>query len=216
MDLTDCTTLLDEGCGPGTIGLSVASQLGHVYGLDYSPGMLAAFVDNARRRGLTQVTPILRDWDSDWSDVPACDVVVASRSTAVSDLEATLLKLDSKARRRVYVTCRAAGQFVGDDVCRVIGRPSRTLPDYLYVMGILHHLGIHPALEYLPGENRLANCATVEDFRARVTELVGEVGAEEVERLDAYFDTNRHRIGQESMRWALFSWDARGLALPRG
>jgi hypothetical protein len=189
--------------------------LDHVYGLDYSPGMLAAFVDNARQRGLTQVTPILSDWESDWSDVPACDIVVASRSTAVPDLEATLVKLDSKARPRVYVTYPAGGHFVGDDVCEAIGRPSRTLPDYLYVVGILHHLGIHPTLDYLPGENRLANCGDVEDFRAKVTNLVGELSAEEVDRLDGYFDANRHRIGQESMRWALFSWEARNQALPR-
>lgn len=67
MDLADCSTLLDVGCGPGTIGLSVASRLDHVYGLDYSPGMLATFVECARQRGLTRVTPILRDWDADWA-----------------------------------------------------------------------------------------------------------------------------------------------------
>jgi SAM-dependent methyltransferase len=210
MDLSDCATLLDVGCGPGTIGLSVASRLEHVYGLDYSPGMLAAFVDNARRRGLTRVTPILRDWDSDWSDVPACDIVVASRSTAVPDLEATLVKLDSKARQRVYVTYPAGGHFVGDDVCEAIGRPSRTLPDYLYVVGILHHLGIHPTLDYLPGENRLANCGDFAAFLVKVTDLLGELTVEENERLCAYYEANRHRIGQEPMRWALFSWEVRG------
>ena len=111
MDLTDCATLLDVGCGAGAISLTVAARLEHVYGLDYSPGMLEAFAANARERGLAGVTPILRAWDDDWSDVPICDVVVASRSTAVPDLEAALLKLNSKARRRVYVTYPADGHL---------------------------------------------------------------------------------------------------------
>jgi ubiquinone/menaquinone biosynthesis C-methylase UbiE len=42
MNLEGCATLLDVGCGPGTIALSAAPRLQHVYGLDYSSGMLAA------------------------------------------------------------------------------------------------------------------------------------------------------------------------------
>ena len=116
MDLSGCSTLLDVGCGPGTIALSAAPRLARVYGLDHSPSMLAAFAENARARGVTTATPILRSWDDDWSDVPVCDVVVASRSTAVPDLEAAIVKLHAMARRRVYVTYPADGHLVADDV----------------------------------------------------------------------------------------------------
>ena len=122
MDLRDCTTLLDVGCGPGTIGLSVPSQLDHVYGLDYSPGMLTMFAENARQRGLTRVTPMLRAWEADWADVPVCDIVVASRSTAVPDLEATLVKLDSKARRPYTVLI-----FVAAGIVAIATHPQWTL-----------------------------------------------------------------------------------------
>ena len=50
LDLEGCATLLDVGCGPGTIALTVAPRLERVYGLDYSPGMLAAFAVEARAR----------------------------------------------------------------------------------------------------------------------------------------------------------------------
>jgi SAM-dependent methyltransferase len=212
LDLNDCATLLDVGCGPGTISLSVAARLEHIYGLDYSPGMLAAFAENARQRGLTNVTPILRAWNDDWSDVPVCDLAVASRSTAVPDLEAALLKLDSKARRRVYVTYPADGHFVGDDVCGAIGRAGQALPDYLCVVGILHHLGLHPTLAYLPGKNRLADCSDFASFHAKVIEFLGDLTPHEVERLRIYFDTHRDRMAREPMRWALFSWEARARA----
>lgn len=208
IDLTDCSTLLDVGCGPGTIGLSVAPRLSHVFGLDHSPSMLAAFEANARSRGIASATSILRAWDDDWTDVPACDIVVASRSTAVPDLEAAFSKLTSKARRRVYVTYPADGHLVGDEVREAIGREVAAMPDYLCVIGILHEMGLHPTLDYLPGENRLAEAADFEQFRAKIDRLLGGLGDGEVPRLAAWFDANRHRPPKTRMRWALFSWDA--------
>jgi SAM-dependent methyltransferase len=207
MNFADCSTLLDVGCGPGTIALSAAPRLSHVYGLDHSPSMLAAFVENARARGVASATPILHAWDDDWSDVPACDIVVASRSTAVPDLEAAFTKLASKARRRVYITYPADGHLVGDDVREAIGREVVALPDDLCVVGILRQMGLHPTLDYLPGENRLAQAADFEQFRAKIDRLLGGLRDEEVPRLAAYFAANRGRPPKTAMRWALFSWD---------
>lgn len=207
MDLSGCGTLLDVGCGPGAIGLSVSDRVQHVYGLDYSREMLAAFVEHARGRGVGNVTPILRGWDDDWSDIPVCDIVVASRSTTVPDLEAAVLKLESKARWRVYVTYPADGHFIGDEVCRAIGRPASALPDYLVVVGILHHLGRYPTLDYLPGENRLAHCPTFEDFRGQVVGLLGALTPREDATLGGYYEANRERFGRERMRWAFCSWE---------
>ena len=52
MDLAGAATLLDVGCGPGTIGLPLAARLERVYGLDYSRAMLDALRANAAERGL--------------------------------------------------------------------------------------------------------------------------------------------------------------------
>jgi SAM-dependent methyltransferase len=210
LDLTGCATMLDVGCGPGTIALAVAPRLEHVYGLDYSPGMLAAFAEEAGARGLaTAATPILRAWDDDWADVPVCDLVVASRSTAVPDLEAAILKLHSKARRRVYMSYPSDGRLPGDDVRHAIGRDDASAPDYLCVVGILHHLGLHPSVGYLTTENRFAKCADFADFLCKATELLGALSAEEAGRLETYFREVGERARQEPVRWALFSWEAR-------
>jgi SAM-dependent methyltransferase len=209
LDLTGCATMLDVGCGPGTIALTVAPRLEHVYGLDYSPGMLAAFAEEARARGLTAATPILSAWDADWADVPTCDIVVASRSTAVPDLEAAILRLDSKARKRVYMSYPADGRLPGDDVRHAIGRADASAPDYLCVVGILHHLGVHPTLGYLTTENRFAGCADFADFLAKATELLGGVSEEEARRLETFFCETGERVRQKPTRWALFSWEAR-------
>ena len=208
LDLEGCATLLDVGCGPGTIALTLAPRLEHVYGLDYSPGMLAAFAAESRARGLTMATPILRAWEDDWADVPVCDIVVASRSTAVPDLEAAILKLDSKARKRVYMSYPADGSLPGDDVRRAIGRAGASAPDYLCVVGILHHLGLYPTLGYLTTENRFARCADFADFLSKATELLGGVSEEEARRLETFFRETAERAREEPTRWALFSWEA--------
>lgn len=208
MNLAGCRTLLDVGCGPGTIALSAAPRLAHVYGLDYSRGMLSAFDGNARERGLSNASTILRGWDDDWTDVPTCDVVVASRSTAVPDLEAALVKLHSKARVRVYVSYPASGLFLAGGVDRALARPDNSLPDYLYVVGILHDLGLDPTLDYLPGENRFASCTSVETFVDKVGDAAGPLSAEEVQRLRLFYEERRGRVGEESVRWAFISWEA--------
>jgi SAM-dependent methyltransferase len=209
LDLEGCATLLDVGCGPGTIALSVAPHLEHVYGLDYSPGMLSAFADEARARGLTAATPILRAWEDDWADVPVCDVAVASRSTAVPDLEAAILKLDSKARKRVYMSYPADGGLPGDEIRHALGRAGASAPDYLCAVGILHHLGLHPTLVYLTTENRFARCADFADFLSKASELLGPLNAEDAARLDTFFRDTGDRARQAPTRWALFSWEAR-------
>ena len=62
MNLSGATTLLDVGCGPGTICLPLANQLAHVYGLDFSRAMLDALMTNAVARGLTNVEAVHLAW----------------------------------------------------------------------------------------------------------------------------------------------------------
>jgi nucleoside-triphosphatase THEP1/SAM-dependent methyltransferase len=210
MNLEGCATLLDVGCGPGTVALSAAPRLQHVYGLDFSPVMLDQFVEHARARGVAHATPILRGWDDDWADVPPCDLVVASRSTAVGDLEAAVLKLVAKTRIRAYVSYPADGHFVPDDVLRAIGRTGQDLPDYLWLLGILRNLDLYPTLDYLPGRSRLAGCGSFDEVLAKVEEFLGELTPDEATRLRRHYDACGGRVGQVPTRWALVSWEARG------
>ena len=49
-------TILDVACGPGTLALRVAPNVGHVYGIDFSASMLANFRQNAERAGHNNIT----------------------------------------------------------------------------------------------------------------------------------------------------------------
>ena len=79
MNLEGARTLLDVGCGPGTIALALAPRLERVIGLDYSAAMLDAMQAQAAAMGLHNVQAEHRAWEDDWSALPVCDIVVASR-----------------------------------------------------------------------------------------------------------------------------------------
>ena len=208
MNLTGSRTLLDVGCGPGTICLPLAAGLERVTGLDFSQGMLDALAHDAAARNLNNVQALHLSWEDDWSAVPESDIVVASRSTNVQDIARALAKLHAKARQRVYLTHLVGGRFIDPTVFEAIGRKTAPLPDYIYILNILHTMGIHPCLDYVEQESRLAGTANFDEFCARVSWALGELSHDERERLRAWYQSNPGGGGATApMRWAFISWE---------
>jgi SAM-dependent methyltransferase len=211
MDLSGCATLLDVGCGTGAIALALAPRLQRVLGLDYSRGMLDAMMRNAAALGLDNVAPIRRAWEDDWSDVPACDIVTASRSTMVMDMADALARLDAKATKRVYLTSLVGGRFIDAEVAALLGSARPTLPDYIYIVNILYRMGRHPRLDYIENANRLAGAEDFEAFVRKAAFSLGEIDAAGRTRLRQWYDADpdRARRGGAPFRWAFISWDTR-------
>ncbi|MBP6018634.1 MAG: methyltransferase domain-containing protein [Burkholderiaceae bacterium] len=155
MDLQGASSLLDVGCGPGTIALAVAGQLDQVHGLDYSVGMLACMAENAAAQGLDHVQTHLLAWEDSWDTVPVCDIVVASRSSLVADMAGALAKMTAHARLRCYMTHLVGGSFGGAGSATLTGRQQGSLPDYIYIINILYGMGLHPRIDYIVIPGRL-------------------------------------------------------------
>lgn len=208
MNLEDCHSVLDVGCGPGSIGLLLAPRLQHVTGLDYSPKMLEQMMASAHRLGLNNVTPLLRAWEDDWHDVPVCDIAVASRSGMVPDLADALDRLNAHARQRVYMTQLVGGHFIDPELVTALGRTPRSLPDHLYTLALLHQQGIDAELSYIDVPGRLAGSEDFDDFARRVAWSLGELDADETERLRRWYNADHERAarGGAPMRWAVVSW----------
>ncbi|WP_027960379.1 methyltransferase domain-containing protein [Halomonas halodenitrificans] len=208
MQLAGSRSVLDVGCGPGTIALLLAPHMHRVVGLDYSPGMLEQLMVNARRLGLSNVTPLECAWEDDWSEVPVCDIAVASRSGMVPDLAEALIKLNAHARHKVYMTQLVGGHFMDPELIVALGRQPRSFPDHLYTLGLLHTQGIHAELSYIEMPSRLAGASDFDEFAQRVSWSLGELDDEERARLHHWYSTDSERAarGGAPMRWALVSW----------
>lgn len=217
LDLSGASTLLDVGCGPGTLALPLANRLHRIVALDYSAGMLKSLSERAQTKGITNIETRHLAWADEWIGVPVCDVAIASRSTTVADLGAALAKLTAHARRRVVITYPASGHFIDDQILAVVGVSPLPLPDVLLVLGILRQAGIQPTLDYIATPSRLARCADFDEFALRVAWSAGPLDAAARQRLKTWYEADPQRAlaGGRGMRWAFISWTP-GTALNAG
>src|SRR3546814_20967178 len=74
-----------------------------------------------------------------------------SSDVCSSDL---LAKLHAKARRRVYLTHLAGGHFIDPAIQQALGRTRPAMPGYIYIINILHGMGIQPSLDYISVASR--------------------------------------------------------------
>lgn len=209
LDLRGVRSVLDIGCGPGTLALPLAARVEQVTALDYSEGMLQQLQERAREAGLSNIRALHRAWEDDWSDLPVHDLVVASRSTTVDDLDAALRKMARHARLRACFTYPADGHFIGRDILQALQISLPAVPDVLLALGMLRRMGILPRLDCIEMPSRLAGCATYETFEQRVLWSTGPLDEAARQRLREWFeaDAGRAARGGGPMRWAFVSWE---------
>ncbi|MDD3056032.1 MAG: class I SAM-dependent methyltransferase [Aliarcobacter sp.] len=208
INTTNTSSLLDVGCGPGTICLGIASKMKKVYALDYSEGMLDCVKNNCKEKNLSNVTTIHKSWDDNWDDVPKADIVVASRSMEVKDIKDALIKLNSKANKRVYLTTKVGGSFIDTQILNQLEREVYPRPDYIYLVNVLHSMGIFARVDFILSENTKFESSTDEEFVEKVGWSLGELSAEEKVILKNYFNTTyKYKKDSHYLNWALISWE---------
>jgi SAM-dependent methyltransferase len=150
-------TVLDIGCGPGTLAIPLAKRVKSVTGLDISTEMLKYLKENADKSGLNNINYINCSWDDAivGKDVEPHDIVVASRSLGPMDLKESMLKLASTAKKAVYFTLPVVHLPFDWEVYQAIGRNERKHPSYIYVFNILYQMGINANLEILNSRIRV-------------------------------------------------------------
>jgi SAM-dependent methyltransferase len=209
MNLEGCESLLDVGCGPGTIALALAPKMKKVCGLDFSTGMLECFLKNAHDRGVVSAKTVHRSWEDDWGDVEEFDIVVASRSIEVKDLKDALKKLNSKAKKAVYVTYKAGGSFVDEEILEFIGKDIVTRPDYMYVLLVLREMGIYAKLDFIDTPGGSVSYEAKESFLLSLEWSVG--GLEDGQKLKAeeFYDKyiSAGIFKPTGFKWAFIHWE---------
>ncbi len=218
IELDQEMTVLDVGCGPGTLAIPIARQVRQVTAIDYSAGMLALVEQQADRQQIANIRALTCAWEDDWSarDIVKHDIAIASRSMNIADLKGGLEKLDRHAASRAYVVERIAPSPFDPDAFSAIGRPFSSGPDYIYTVNMLYRLGIHPRIEQieLASEMRFANIdRAMQNYRWMFRDLT----AKEERLLENFL--RKRIVRQETdhviirrdhpQRWAVISWTPR-------
>lgn len=211
LNLEDCHSLLDIGCGSGGLILSLSTRLERCVGIDFSRGMLAEFRVQIERRDLDNVATALLAWDDDWSGLEPADLVVASRSIGGVNLPERLDKMTQFARKRAALTYRTGQGFLPDDVFAAMGRKREPRPHYMYIMNMLYERGLQAELEFIESAKPPALYMDAESFLERMRWSLGDLSPDDERNLIQYYEqlplteAGGHLFSVPT-QWALIQW----------
>ncbi len=148
-------TILDIGCGPGTLALPLARRVKKVTALDFSPKMLAILEQQARKKEILNISTHNLSWTDAWGEggITPHDVTIASRSIAVEDLRSALEKMTKYAKKSVVIADRVGHGPLDPEAYKIVGRELKTGPDYIYTINLLYQMGIQAKIDFIPIED---------------------------------------------------------------
>lgn len=145
-------TLLDLGCGEGSITLPLARQVKHVTGVDSSTKMLELLNQRAESQNINNVDTVLKPIEEiSYEELGDYDIVLASRAlNGVLPIEETLKTIDKIANKYVFITLFGPQNWIVErEFFDYIDKPSVQFPGYNYLFNILYNMGIYPNVERL-------------------------------------------------------------------
>ena len=212
-------SVLDVGCGPGTLALPIAKKVRTLTALDYSRGMLTSLESSAREQNITNITTRCCAWEDNWDDhqIGVHDIAIASRSMNIEDLAAGIRKLDAHASKQVIIVDRIAPTPFDPDVFEAVGREFNSGPDYIYTLNMLYCLGIHPAIAPIELDSELT-VGSVDEAIQTYRWMFKDLSAAEEKRLELFVNSRIIARSDEQLvlkrrfpqRWAVISWNKSG------
>lgn len=152
LELSKEDTVLDLGCGEGTLSLELAKKVKHITGLDSSEKMLELFNKNAEKQNITNADTILKPIEEiSYEELGDYDVVIASRSlNTIQPIEIVLNEMDKIANKAVYFTYFGPDNWkIEREFYKYINKEYNEFPSYNYIFNILYDIGIYPNTERL-------------------------------------------------------------------
>ncbi len=216
-------SVLDVGSGPGTLALPLAEQVKEVTAIDYSERMLEILRSKAEAKNLTNIKCTHCSWESDWAsfDIQPADIAIASRSMNVADLSGAIDKLNTYAKKYVFITDRIAPSPFDPEAFAAIGRNFDSGPDYIFTLNFLYTKGIHASVDILELDNFIEFNSMEEAIKSYVW-MFKDITSTETQKLKKYINSKVIDPKSERLklhlkyppRWALIWWEKK--LLPSG
>jgi SAM-dependent methyltransferase len=214
--LDNDTSVLDIGCGPGTLALPLAAHCKKVTGVDFSVKMLDLLDQRATQDNIENIRTVQCAWEDDWSqfDIEPHDITIAARSMGVEDLEGAIDKLLRYSKKHIYIADRISPTPFDPEAFRAVGRPFQSGPDYIYTLNMLYSMGIHPDTTIMQLENKLT-FANTEDALTSYSWMIKELSKDEEKKLIRYVESisETDKNGKVTIRrdppprWVLIHWE---------
>ncbi|WP_296887174.1 class I SAM-dependent methyltransferase [uncultured Methanobrevibacter sp.] len=150
--LDENDSLLDLGCGEGSITLPLALKVRKVTGVDSSTKMIELLNQRAENKGIDNVKTILKPLeDITYEEVEAHDVVLASRSlNGIIPIKKTLEEINKIANKYVFITLFGPENWkIEGEFNEYLGRENKHFPGHNYLFNILFNMGIYANVERL-------------------------------------------------------------------
>ena len=148
--LDEDDTVLDVGCGEGSVTIPIARRVKKVIGVDSSPKMLEYLEKRAKDNDVENIETILKPIEEiTYDEIGDVDVVVCSRSlNGIIPIDEVLLELDKIASKYVFITIFGPeNKKIEKDFDKELGIKTEDFPDYNYFFNILFNLGIYANIE---------------------------------------------------------------------
>ncbi len=194
-------TVLDMGCGGGTIAIPLARKVKSVTAVDFSKRMLDIVDRRCRNADISNVKIIQGCWEDDWDrlGIGVHDVAIASRSLIGDDVKGSITKLDSAARKAVYISTIVGSGPFDKELYESTGRTFSVGKDYIYYYAALYEMGIMANVAFIPEHYRNqwdSHEEALEDQRWMFRGMTEE----EEDKVRAYL---KRRLVQVLGRWRL-------------
>jgi ubiquinone/menaquinone biosynthesis C-methylase UbiE len=138
-------TVLEVGAGNGRLTVMMAKKAQTITALEPSKSMLEFLKTNAQNAGVHNINCINKSFeDLSTEDTVGCfDVVIASFSLFMLDMDKALAKMNEYASKRVYLFLSASRWLDDPELQKMVPYESASVwADYVYVYNILYDLNI--------------------------------------------------------------------------
>lgn len=209
-------TLLDLGCGEGSISLQLYDKVKSITAIDSSSKMIELYDKKIKKEEIKNIKTIKADiTDINIDNIGHHDIILASRSlNGILNIQETIANINEIANKYVFITVFGPNNWkVEKDFYESIDKEYSEFPSHRYLFNILVDMGIYPNIENLDiGKHR--EYRDIDEILERGKWRLFSLNDDEKEELKNYInetytinpDTGNLYNKYDKADWVLFWW----------
>jgi len=187
LPLSSEITVLDVGAGTGRLTLPMAKYVKHVTALEPSKNMLSILKDTAKKQGISNISFINAPLEELDTISNSYDLVVASFSLFMLDIESALIKMNTLAAKGVYLFM-SASPWIDENIQKAVNGNLSSWSDFVFICHILHDLNILTNIDLCDYELK-QNYANFDAALSKLSQI-NHIPPEKMSLLREYLHTN--------------------------